>query len=339
MYTRKLPPYLSRCAVGVFMECARPVVMGLEKLGLTERVVKTVTRQVPKRLAATNPFKSYIPTKHDVFVATYVKSGTNWMMQIAHQLVNHGKSDFEHIHYLVPWPDTKIMGPTMRGYAVPVEDDSAWKASPEQKRVIKTHFDWELLPYSPDAHYIMVIRDPKDVFVSSYFFFAKHGAMGDSKLSVETWLNLFLSDRFALWSNWATNAAGYWAQRHRSNVKIVSFKAMKRDLPGTVRMLADFLGVRATEQELQAVSEKSSFQYMKQIDEKFRMWQLIPWVPVGPMIRKGAHGGSSELISPEQQRRIDEFCMAELKRLGCDLPYEEFCDVEPRMARTAQIRG
>ena len=40
-------------------------------------------------------------------------------------------------------------------------------------------------------------------------------------------------------------------------------------------------------------------------------------------------------MSPAQQREIDEFCMAELKRLGCDLPYEEFCDVSPGVAINA----
>ena len=39
------------------------------------------------------------------------------------------------------------------------------------------------------------------------------------------------------------------------------------------------------------------------------------------MIRKGAQGGSSELLSPERQRQIDQHFMAELEapRLGFSL--------------------
>ncbi len=37
---------------------------------------------------------------------TYAKSGTNWMMQIAHQLIYHGKGEYNHLHDVVPWPDT-----------------------------------------------------------------------------------------------------------------------------------------------------------------------------------------------------------------------------------------
>jgi len=40
------------------------------------------------------------------------------------------------------------------------------------------------------------------------------------------------------------------------------------------------------------------------------------------MMRRGQSGGSSELLTLEQQQRIDEHCRAELKRLGCDFPYD-----------------
>lgn len=44
---------------------------------------------------------------------------------------------------------------------------------------------------------------------------------------------------------------------------------MKRDLPGTVRRVAEFIGVNATEQIIEDVCEQSSFAYMKRIDAKF----------------------------------------------------------------------
>jgi hypothetical protein len=46
-------------------------------------------------------------------------------------------------------------------------------------------------------------------------------------------------------------------------------------------------------------------------------------------MRKGTQGGSAELLSPAQQREVDAFCRAELQRLGCDLPYDEFADAAP----------
>jgi len=127
--------------------------------------------------------------------------------------------------------------------------------------------------------------------------------------------------------SWAANTAGYWEQRHRPNVLILSFKSMKRDLKATVVQVAEFLDLHPTGEVVDEVCRRSSFEYMKCIDEKFRAWQVGPWRPEPTMIRKGKQGGSSELMSPEQQRQMDAHCMAELKRLNCDLPYEEFCDL------------
>jgi hypothetical protein len=325
-----------RLLMGAMLDfVARPSVWTLEALGLTPRVLPRLIGRMHKRMAEMNPFAEYMPTSHDVFVATYVKSGTNWMMQIAYQLVNHGLAEFDHIHNAVPWPDMN-QGP-MRGYAIPVDDESIWKASPEQKRVIKTHFHWTKIPYSPDARYISVIRDPKDVFVSSYHFFAR-AAVGNA-LSVESWLDLFLSEHFP-WDSWPITTASYWSQRHRPNVLVLSFKAMKRDLPATVRQVAEFLDVRVSDAVIDRVVEKSSFDYMRRMDQQFANWNMVPWRNTGTMVRSGKHGGSSELLTLEQQRRIDDYCRSELRRLGSDFPYDEFCDVagDPLPNRSQALR-
>ena len=305
----------------------RPLVWALQKTGRAENAFSRRSLRQRKAFAEKNPFRGYVPGKQDVFVATFAKSGTNWMMQIAHQLIWHGKGEFEHIHSVVPWPDTKVMPPWIRNYAIPLEDARDWESTPERKRVIKTHFDWGLLPYSEDARYIMVIRDPKDIFVSSYFFL-KDGVLGPAMPSVDTWYNLFLSEGFPIGGSWAANTAGYWAQRGRPNVLIVSFKSMKRDLKATVRRVAQFLEVEAPETLIDLACEKSSFEYMKAIDHKFRIGKIIPWKAEGAMMRKGTQGGSSELLSRERQREMDAYFKAELKRLGSDFPYEEFCDTE-----------
>ena len=53
------------------------------------------------------------------------------------------------------------------------------------------------------------------------------------------------------------------------------------------------------------------------------------------MMRKGSQADSSELLTLEQQRRIDEHFMSELQRLGSDFPYEEFCEISPGLKATA----
>jgi Sulfotransferase domain len=335
-FTRKMPPLPARCVMGVVMfGVIGPIVRLLEKSGRAPAILTKLGARRRQKGLVNNPFSGYTPTSHDVFVAAHVKSGTNWMMQIAHQLAFHGHGEYDHIHNVVAWPDTKMMGP-MQNYAIPVEDPSVWMASPEQKRVIKTHFDFDWLPYSKDARYIIVIRDPKDVFVSSYFFFIKNGLGKFTGLSPNTWFEIFLSTGVGPWTSWPINTAGFWAQRHRPNVLIVSFKSMKQDLRSTVHKVADFMNVRAGDEVIERVYEKSSFDYMKQIDDKFRAWEMIPWVSTAaPMMRKGTKAAASELLTAEQQRRMDEHFISELRRLGSDFPYDEFCDISPGLKARA----
>lgn len=304
------------------------VVRFQERRGRALGMFRAMAQRQEKRTREKNPFRGYTPGPQDVFVMTYAKSGTNWMMQIAHQLIYHGKGEYDHLHEVVPWPDTVIMPGFMKKYAIPLEEATHWKQSPEQKRVIKTHFNWDLLPHSNDARYIAVIRDPKDVFVSNYLF-VRDGVYGRGMPSVDTWFDLYMSASFPLGGSWAVNTAGYWAERHRPNVLVLSFKSMKCDLRGAVVKVADFLNIRASDELVNEVCRLSSFDYMKQNDHKYAIGQVVPWRKPGSMIRTGRQGGSSELLSLERQRQVDRHFIAELQQLGSDFPYAEFCDVAP----------
>jgi hypothetical protein len=324
--SRHEPPSLAaQIAFGTYVYgMLAPAVRTLETLGLAERPLISLMKRRARAYAARNPLRDYVPEPQDVFVATYAKSGTNWMMQIVYQLIHHGAGAYDHIHDVIPWPDAQAMPRVLRNIAIRLEDAHGWRDAPEKLRVIKTHCNWEALPPSDRARYIMVIRDPKDVFVSSYFFF-RDAILGPAMPSVDSWYKLFLAGRM-LGGSWAVNAAGYWAERRRKNVLVVSFRSMKRDLSGTIRRVADFLGIAASKDVLDAVGEKSSFASMQQNDHKFQVGKLIPWRKAGPMLRKGAQGGSSELLSKDQQRAIDARFVSELAWLGSDLPYDEFAE-------------
>jgi len=326
-FRHKSPPVPVQYLIGFFMHgVMRVLIKGAEKIGKAGTLLAKRGASMRARQEKRNPFRQFTPGPQDIFVMTYAKSGTNWMMQIAHQLIYHAQGEFDHIHDVVPWPDTEVMPGFMGRYAIPWREANHWLDSPEKQRVIKTHFNWEMLPYSAEARYIAVIRDPKDVFVSNYFF-VKDSALGPSMPTVDTWYKLFLSKDFIVGGSWAENAAGYWAQRHRPNVMVVSFKSMKKDLRGTVIRVAEFLGIRVSDAIIDEVCRLASFQHMKSIDHKFSIGKLTPWREGGAMIRKGSQGGSSELLSPERQREMDAYFMQELRELGSDFPYEEFCEV------------
>lgn len=263
-------------------------------------------------------FEGYTPTEHDVFVCTYAKSGTYWTMQIALQIAHYGEAEFEHIHDVIPWPD--VFMPT----AIRLEDSKAQTQSPTGLRVIKTHLESEFVPYHPSAKYIVVVRDPKEAFVSSYFFAKALSPFGPMEFSVEDWMELFLANQLP-YDSWAAHAASFWSWHQRPNVLYLRFDEMKRDHSGTCQRIAAFMGVKLTDAQLQKVLEKNSFQYMKDIDHKFTpsMPMVVRNQADSVMIRRGQSGGANELLSVEQQALIDRFCQAELRRLDSDFLYSE----------------
>src|SRR5580658_445911 len=144
--------------------------------------------------------------------------------------------------------------------------------------------------------------------------------------SVETMCRAFVLGKALAGGSWADNAAGYWAQRHRPNVLILSFASMKRESESTVRRIAAFLDINVSNEIILEVCRRFSFEYMKAIDGRFAPYRWAPWRKNGRMMRKGQQGGSSELVSAEQQLQIDASCRAQLGRLASDLPYDQICE-------------
>jgi hypothetical protein len=282
-----------------------------EMISLFRRSLKT-----PKQKHAA--FARYTPTAHDVMICTYSKSGTYWTMQMALQIAHYGEAEFEHVHDVIAWPDVPM--PT----ATTLEDTAPQQASPTGLRVIKTHLESEYVPYNAAAKVIVVVRDPKEVFVSSFHFAHALSLFGPMNFTVDDWMEMFLANEFP-YESWAEHTAGYWAWHTRENVLFLNFDDMKKDHRGTVNRIAQFMGVALDEAQVQKVVDKSDFRYMKAIDEKFA--PVIPFMvrnqdePI--MMRRGQAGASSELITPDQQAAIDRFCQAELRRLHSDFPYAE----------------
>lgn len=139
---------------------------------------------------------------------------------------------------------------------------------------------------------------------------------------VDIWLKLFCSRAFPF--VWSVHLHGYWKNRGRPNLLILTFEEMKSDLEGAIRRIAKFMDVELTDAEFEKVREKSSFGYMKVIGHKFKPPALTPLAsPHRELIRRGASGGSSELLSSDQQIRIDDFFRADLRALGSDFPYDD----------------
>jgi hypothetical protein len=307
------PAWMRGLGMVFYYVLIRPIVAILELFGLWPRLMSRAAAGMTKRM------ERYEPTDHDVMICSYFKSGTNWTMQMAVQVAYRGKADFEHIHDIVPWLEM----PRNNRFSVPLGDGSARLSAPTGLRVIKTHLGMADIVYNSKARYIWVVRDPKDVFVSGYHFL-RSVALGPLMPSVEKWLEVYLS-KDTYFGSWAEHLQGGWAHRDRENVLFLTYEEMRQDLRAAVERIAEHMKVDLTPEELDAVVRQSSYEHMKSINYKFGTAGLSPpWAsPRGAMIRRGQSGGAGELLSNEDQRRIDDYWRAELAGLGSDFPYDE----------------
>ena len=261
-------------------------------------------------------FANYKPCQHDVIVSTYPKSGTTWMLQMAHQISFLGDGGFNHQYDVMPWPDKLIPLDNIE-----LDDMSVAEASPSKLRVIKSHLEAEFIPYSPEAKYISVIRDPKDMLVSMVMF--ENGfneLLCGGSVPIDAFVKSFQTDRFQ-YQSWPAFINSWWEMQEKENVLVTTFEEMKANPAGTINRVAKFLDVSLTTPQFEKVSEKTSFAFMKENGDKFSQ-------PAGdtgnvPLVRSGKSGNAKELLSAEQRQEIDEFCLCELMKMESDFPYRE----------------
>lgn len=248
----------------------------------------------------------------DVIVATYAKSGTTWTQQIVGQLLFQGDPEVK-VHEISPWLDLRIMPP----------DTKEKLEAQEHRRVIKTHLPLDALVFSPQAKYIYIGRDGRDVVWSMYnhhvsandlWYMALNNTPGlvgppiekpnpDQRAYFLEWLE---KDGHPFWPFWE-NLSSWWEARHLPNVKLIHFNRLKADLEGEMRALADFLEVDIPEETWPSVVEHCTFDWMKANAEKMApLGGLIFEGGAGQFINKGSNGRWKDVLTPQDSLAYEQ---------------------------------
>lgn len=205
----------------------------------------------PESLRASLSFK---PRPTDVIAAAYPKCGMTWLQQILHGLRTGGSMDFDEITAVSPWLELALdMG----------LDPAA--PQPADPRMFKSHLMWDEVPKG--GRYICVLRDPRDVLVSTYRFYEGwRFETGSIPLPV------FARDFFMLHTGrrrYWDHAASWWEQRSRPDVLMLCYEDMKKNLPEAVREVARFIGRPVDDVLLDVVVRQSSVEFMQAHRRKF----------------------------------------------------------------------
>lgn len=291
------------------------LIAGARTVGLSKPLATLVCRTLFSGRRKSRIFAGYRATHSDVFVTTFSKSGTNLLLQMALQAAWHGGVEFEHIHELVAWPDVSFPG------IVPLRHPGPQTQSPSGLRIIKTSAPGYYVPYSPESRYITVLRDPKEVCVSSYFFILTTLGLIE-RISLDEWLDVFLAPG-SLATSWAEHTSSFWRWRGRPNFLFIDFATAVGDPSDTLRRVTRLMALSLTEAQLASVAERCSFAYMQRHDRKFGPPHIPFTRQPARMVRSGKSGASGRFLNSDQQAAIDRHCLAELRRLGSTFPYAE----------------
>ncbi|XP_049943332.1 luciferin sulfotransferase-like [Schistocerca serialis cubense] len=237
------------------------------------------------------------PVRHDdVWVVTFPKSGTTWTQEMVWLLMSD--LDFKSakekcISDRFPYLEhTALLPKGCRDGAVNTIDKAQHQPPP---RLIKSHLPPVLLPkqlWTVKPKIVYVCRNPKDTAISYYHH---RRLLMNMQLSVDEFIEAFLEN----------------------------------DLGAVIRKTAAFLGKSLTEEQVRQLEEHLSFSSMRDnpatnysaVVQRLRAGiGLPPAPPDQAFMREGAVGRARQLMSPEVDRRFDQWIRDNIRGTGYDGP-------------------
>ncbi|CAN9514062.1 unnamed protein product [Ophioblennius macclurei] len=249
----------------------------------------------------------------DVIAVTYPKSGTIWMQEILPLLLNGG--DLTPIHTIpnwdrVPWLEEKRLELVVDQLKSP--------------RAFVTHLPYNLMPpsfHTSKAKAIYVMRDPRDVFVSSYYFHQMAKFLEEPG-TFDEFMDKFLEGK-VLFGKWTDHMKTWKHTELGDRIMHITYEEMVQDLPAALRRMSDFLGCNLDDETIQKITQHCSFHTMK--NNKLSNFSLVPKGFMdndkSPFLRKGVSGDWKKHFSSEQLARFTSVIHREMDGESGSLPW------------------
>lgn len=280
----RLPDSVRPAAAGLLRAIARSLD------GTAERL-----QDVARAARFTRGRLTFVPRATDVWVATYPRSGTTWMVYLLHRL-RGGDAAFEHIDDVSPWFE--------RGLAIGTWTAEALDAL-ASPRIFKTH----LLPrWVPEpARVVYVERDGLDVAASYHALYRDY--LGFSA-GFDAFFERFVAGDVQ-YGAWATHR-----ERWRASGRVdawVRYEALRDDPASELSRVADAIGLPTDATAVANACASASLPRMRAQQEKFDHATALlreRGVARGSFIRDGRGGGTE--LRAEHRARLSEAMGREL---------------------------
>ncbi|KAF5902974.1 sulfotransferase family cytosolic 2B member 1-like, partial [Clarias magur] len=223
---------------------------------------------VPKLLHPADSLKYYEDftfREDDVLIVTYPKSGTTWMQEIVPLIISEG--DLTPVHTIPNWDRVPWL-----------EEHRAKILTLEQRpspRIFATHFHHYMMNDSyfkikPKVIYVM--RNPKDVFTSSFHYYGMASYLVNPGTTDE-FLEKFLNGKI-MFGSWFDHVKSWLKAKDQENIFYISYEEMIQDLKDCVTKISQFLEKPLSPEVIETIAENCLFKNMKQ--NKMSNYSLVP---------------------------------------------------------------
>ncbi|XP_062911590.1 sulfotransferase 6B1 [Mobula hypostoma] len=258
-------------------------------------------------------FSKFEAHPEDMCLVSYPKCGFNWVIQLLCGIASTVQNKTE---------EEKENEPKVVILEFANADRHKLFKNQQSPRVYGTHFHYEDLPTSiieKKTKILVVSRNPKDTAVSYYHFCQKNPLL-PTPTSWDEFFKKFMAGEVA-WGSYFDHALVSDKYIDDEGVMVITFEELKEDLAGGVRRIAEFYGFSLSEEQIQNIADKGTFQAMSANSQKthFNLGNVF--------FRKGVVGDWRTLFTEEQSREMDakfESCLAGTK-LGAKLKYDLYC--------------
>uniref|UniRef100_A0A1E1XED8 Putative sulfotransferase n=1 Tax=Amblyomma aureolatum TaxID=187763 RepID=A0A1E1XED8_9ACAR len=171
---------------------------------------------------------TYKPRRDDVFIATYPKCGATWTQYLILSILTRGNPPRNLADFLLASPYLELMGA-----------EAAEKMT--RPGLLKIHLPADKAPYTEDARYIYVARNPYDVCVSFYYHIKAFTPKHVKDVSFARFHELFITGKLS-YGDYFDHLLSWYEHRDRPNILFFTYEQMKREPNFWTLKISDFLG-------------------------------------------------------------------------------------------------
>lgn len=263
------------------------------------------------------------PEDGDLVLASYPKTGTNWVQYILLQIRSNGESfpSFnESLFNVVPYVD-------MTGFAPVLHQ--------QKPRFYRHHLPYNLVQKNDKSKVVYTYRNPEDTAVSYYHFL--RSVQPHIQLDFNQFFDGFVTGEIG-YGSYFRHVLSFYQHRNDDNLLMVSYEKLHANRKEEILKVAKFLdedlyGSLLEDQELlENIIRRTSFDYMKKnlrvfcpvVDARTTEAQPKEEGPTVNLFRKGIVGDGKALLTDEQRQLLKETAERVLK--GTTILDEWYCN-------------